>query len=123
MGSLYACNCQPHLSTRNFLVEDKLSRIHGGSEIVTGDIVLCPSTGEIRVLTLCLTRALVLHHTPSTKRVAVTVTTGTVCMLGALLYRYLEHLQRGGGGGGGGGGVMDIYKTIILTESAEAAVM
>ncbi len=85
----------PHLSTTNCLVEDKLHRIHCSNNTV--GIVIYPSTGETRVLTLRLTRALVLHHTPPTQRVEVIDTTGTVYTLEALLYGYLEHLQCGGG--------------------------
>ncbi len=66
-----------------------------------GDIVLCPSTGETGVLTMRLMRAPVLHHTPSTQRVGIIGTTGTIYMLGAFLYRYLEHLYTYRGEGGG----------------------
>ncbi len=81
-----------HIS-KNCRVEDKLHRIHSGSKTV--GIVLYPSTRETGVLTLRLTRALVLHHTPPTQRVEVIGTTSTVYMLGTLLNEYLEHLQRG----------------------------
>ena len=89
------CTKLNYLILKNCRVKHKLHRVHRSS-CKTGDIVLCPSTGEIRVLTLRLTRALVLHHTPSTKRVGVTCTTGTVCMLVTLFYGYLEHLRNGG---------------------------
>ena len=69
-----------------------MHRVHSGSKTV--GIVLYPSTGEIRVLTLRLTRALVLHHTPPTQRIEVIGTTDTVYTLGTLLYGYLEHLNR-----------------------------
>ena len=80
---------------KNCLVEDKLHRLHSSSSKTVG-IVLCPLTGETGVLTLRLTRALILYHTPSTQWVKVIGTTGTVSTLGTLLYGYLEHLvQRG----------------------------
>ena len=87
---------KPHLS-RHRRVKHKLLRVHSGSKN-TGDTVPYPSTGETWVPTLRLSRAPVLHHTQPTQRVGVIGTTGTVCMLGALLYRYLEHLYRGEGG-------------------------
>ncbi len=92
--SLYITHMHnPHRSSRNLRVKHKLHRIHSGSNTVS--IIACPSTGETGVLTLRLTRALVLHHTPPTQRVEVIGTTGTFCMLGTLLNGYLEHLQRG----------------------------
>ena len=66
-----------HLSSKNRRVNDKLHGVYIGSK-KTGDIVPYPSTGETGVLTLRLTRALVLHHTPPTQRVEVTGTTSTV---------------------------------------------
>ena len=97
MGRLLQLH-NPYHSSRNCFVQYKLHRIHSGNKTV--GTILCPSTGDVRVLTLRLTRALVLHHTPPTQRVGVIGTTGTVCTLGALLYGYLEHLHREGGGGG-----------------------
>ena len=82
--------------TENSRVKHKLCSVHYSSRETVG-IILCPSTGETGVLTLRLTRAPVLHHTPPTQRVGITDTICTVCMLGALLDRYLEHLQRGWG--------------------------
>ena len=81
---------------KNCLVEDKLHRLHSSSSKTVG-IVLCPSTRETGVLTLRLTRALVFHHTPPTQRVEIIGTTGTIYMLGTLLYGYLVHLHRGEG--------------------------
>ncbi len=81
-----------YLVSKNRRVKHKLHRVYSGSN--TG-IVLYPSTGETGVLTLRLTRALVLHHTPPTQRIEVIGTTGTVYTLRALLYGYLEHLQWG----------------------------
>ena len=68
-----------------------LHRVHSGSSNTV--IVAYPSTGETGVLTLRLTRALVLHHTPPTQRVEVIGTTGTVYTLGTLFYGYLEYLH------------------------------
>ncbi len=81
----------PYLVSKNRRVKHKLHRVHSSSSKTVG-IILCPSTGKTGVLTLRLTRALVLHHTPPTQRVEVIGTTGTVYTLRALLNRYLEHL-------------------------------
>ncbi len=83
---------KPYLSSKN--LKHELHRLHSSSSKTVG-IVLCPSNGETGVLTVRVTRALVLHHTPPTQRVEIIGTTGTVYTLGTLLYGYLEHLQRG----------------------------
>ncbi len=83
-----------YLIIKNCRVKHELFSVHYSSS-ETGGIILCPSTGETGVLTLRLTRAPVLYHTPPTQRVGITDTTCTVYMLGALLDWYLEHLQRG----------------------------
>ena len=66
-----------YLSGKNLRVKHKLHRLHSSSSKTVG-IVLCPSTRNTGVLTLRLTRALFLHHTPPTQRVEVTGTTSTV---------------------------------------------
>ncbi len=85
-----------YLIIKNFRVKHKLCSVHYSSSD-TVRIILCPSAGATGVLTLRLTRAPVLHHTPPTQRVGITCTIDTVYTQRALLNRYLEHLQRGWG--------------------------